>query len=163
MLKSTDKTLEFLMDLIRDGVDLIRREIYQQVDDALVRALAVEFPPLVPVKMAIESTINGQQLPLEEVAHQVAPAAVRLRRSRQFTSGRIIRELRKLGFVTRKASSGHRIFVHPGKRGGHVAVPHHSRDLPRGTLSNILRQATQVLGVQLTIDPRRGELVALPG
>ncbi len=56
------------------------------------------------------------------------------------TSARIIKILKKKGFQLDHATGSHFIFYHRelSKR---VVVPHHSKDLPKGTLFTILKQA----------------------
>jgi predicted RNA binding protein YcfA (HicA-like mRNA interferase family) len=151
---STSDTLDFLADLAQDGLREIRRELFRQLDATLLGVLAAEFP-MASAPVVAESDRRSDD---EDVTCTAAPAS-RPGRLSQFTSARVSRDLRRLGFVRRKSTSGHRIFVHPTKRGGHVAVPHHSGDLRRGTLTNILRQASEVLGNRLVIDPQRSRLV----
>ena len=52
----------------------------------------------------------------------------------------VIRALRQAGFELHHTRGSHRYFRHP-QRSGLVTVPVHSRDLKRGTLVSILRQA----------------------
>lgn len=53
----------------------------------------------------------------------------------------VIQALQRDGWREDRRDGSHVIFVHPEKP-GHVSVPfHQGRDLPRGTLRNILRQA----------------------
>jgi len=56
------------------------------------------------------------------------------------TSENIIKLLKKKGFVLDRVKGGHHIYYNPvtGKR---VVVPFHKKDLPKGTLLEILRQA----------------------
>ena len=57
-----------------------------------------------------------------------------------YTAKEIIRLLEKNGFVFDRASGSHQIYMLPdgSKR---VIVPLHNKDLPKGTLHNILKQA----------------------
>lgn len=48
--------------------------------------------------------------------------------------------LKKKGFVLDRTKGSHRIYLHPETR-RRVVVPFHKRDLPKGTLLEILRQA----------------------
>ncbi len=56
------------------------------------------------------------------------------------TSQKVIRMLKKRGFVLDRVKGSHHIYYHPvtGKR---AVVPFHKKDLPVGTLLEILRQA----------------------
>jgi len=56
------------------------------------------------------------------------------------TPRKIIRKLKKNGFVEDHQTGSHLVLLHPG-RGLRVVVPIHSRDIPRGTLMSILKQA----------------------
>lgn len=52
----------------------------------------------------------------------------------------LVRVLEKLGFVLRRQTGGHAIFRHPETK--HLAViPIHARDIKRGLLFGILKQA----------------------
>lgn len=57
-----------------------------------------------------------------------------------YTAKEIIRLLEKNGFVFDRASGSHNIYMLPdgSKR---VIVPLHNKDLPKGTLHSILKQA----------------------
>lgn len=57
-----------------------------------------------------------------------------------YTAKEIIRLLEKNGFVFDRASGSHQIYMLPdgSKR---VIVPLHNKDLPKGTLHSILKQA----------------------
>jgi predicted RNA binding protein YcfA (HicA-like mRNA interferase family) len=57
-----------------------------------------------------------------------------------YTAKEIIRLLEKNGFVFDRASGSHQIYMLPDgtKR---VIVPLHNKDLPKGTLHSILKQA----------------------
>lgn len=154
---STSNTLDFLAELAQSGLHEIRRELFQQLDATFLGVLAAEFPTANAQLMAEPERQSDD----DHLTFAATPPS-RSGRPKQFTSTRVIRDLKRLGFVRRKSKSGHRIFVHPTKNGGHVAVPHHSGDLRRGTLTNILRQASQVLGDTLVIDPQRSRLVLQP-
>ena len=53
---------------------------------------------------------------------------------------KIMKILEKRGFVLDRVKGSHHIFIHPETR-TRVVVPFHKKDLPRGTLLEILRQA----------------------
>ena len=55
-------------------------------------------------------------------------------------SGRLIRMLREDGWTHVATKGSHRQFTHPTKP-GRVTVPHPNRDIPRGTVTSIYRQA----------------------
>jgi predicted RNA binding protein YcfA (HicA-like mRNA interferase family) len=52
----------------------------------------------------------------------------------------IIRFLEQRGFVLDHTSGSHFIFYHPSSR-RRAVVPQHNRDLPKGTLMSLLREA----------------------
>ena len=52
----------------------------------------------------------------------------------------IIRFLEQNGFVLDHASGSHYIYYHPASR-RRAVVPQHNRDLPKGTLISLLREA----------------------
>ncbi len=52
----------------------------------------------------------------------------------------IIRFLEQNGFVLDHTSGSHLVFYHPTSR-RRAVVPSHSRDLPKGTLLSLLREA----------------------
>jgi predicted RNA binding protein YcfA (HicA-like mRNA interferase family) len=56
------------------------------------------------------------------------------------TPDKIIKILEKNGFVFDRAKGSHRIYYNPETK-RRVVVPLHKRDLPKGTLLEILRQA----------------------
>lgn len=56
------------------------------------------------------------------------------------TSKEVIRILEKNGFELDRVSGSHHIYIHPESK-HRVIVPFHRKDLPRGTLLEILRQA----------------------
>jgi predicted RNA binding protein YcfA (HicA-like mRNA interferase family) len=56
------------------------------------------------------------------------------------TPKKVIQVLEKKGFMLDRSKGSHQIFYHP-KTGRRVVVPFHKKDLPQGTLLEILRQA----------------------
>jgi predicted RNA binding protein YcfA (HicA-like mRNA interferase family) len=56
------------------------------------------------------------------------------------TPQKIIKILEKKGFVLDRVKGSHHIYYHPETK-KRAVVPLHKRDLPRGTLLEILRQA----------------------
>ena len=52
----------------------------------------------------------------------------------------VIRLLEKHGFIRDHTSGSHFIFYHPSSR-RRAVVPNHNRDLPKGTLMSLLREA----------------------
>ncbi len=56
------------------------------------------------------------------------------------TAQKVIRILEKKGFVLDRVKGSHHIFYQPGTK-RRVTVPVHGRDLPIGTLLEILKQA----------------------
>jgi predicted RNA binding protein YcfA (HicA-like mRNA interferase family) len=52
----------------------------------------------------------------------------------------LIRFLEQTGFVLDHTSGSHFIFYHPTTR-RRAVVPNHNRDLPKGTLMSLLREA----------------------
>jgi predicted RNA binding protein YcfA (HicA-like mRNA interferase family) len=57
-----------------------------------------------------------------------------------FTSQKLIKILKKRGFVLDRVKGSHHIYYHPGLK-RRVIVPLHKRDLPKGTFYEILKQA----------------------
>ena len=55
-------------------------------------------------------------------------------------SGKLIRMLHKDGWEHVATKGSHRQFRHPAKP-GRVTVPHPNKDIPRGTVVSIYRQA----------------------
>ena len=53
----------------------------------------------------------------------------------------VIRALERAGFFVRRISGSHYILKHQTKVTLRVTVPFHSRDLKRGTLQSIVKQA----------------------
>ncbi len=56
------------------------------------------------------------------------------------TPKQAIKALEKCGFLIRRQSGSHVILFHP-KKSGRVVVAIHAKDIKRGTLKNILKQA----------------------
>lgn len=56
------------------------------------------------------------------------------------TPKEIIRILSKHGFILDRTKGSHHIYIHPETR-KRVVVPFHKKDLPKGTLVSILKQA----------------------
>jgi mRNA interferase HicA len=56
-------------------------------------------------------------------------------------SKQAIRALKRAGFFIHRVSGSHYILKHPAKPTLRVTVPYHNRDLKRGTLQSIVRQA----------------------
>jgi predicted RNA binding protein YcfA (HicA-like mRNA interferase family) len=57
------------------------------------------------------------------------------------TPRQLIRALEQAGFFVHHVRGSHHYLRHPAKPGLLLTVPYHSRDLKRGTLRSILRQA----------------------
>ena len=57
-----------------------------------------------------------------------------------FTSKQLIKRLKNLGFIEDHTSGSHIIFYHP-KTGNRAVVPFHLKDIPKGTLLSLLREA----------------------
>jgi predicted RNA binding protein YcfA (HicA-like mRNA interferase family) len=56
------------------------------------------------------------------------------------TPQKVIRVLEKKGYVLDRVKGSHRIYLNPETK-QRVVVPFHKKDLPQGTLLEILRQA----------------------
>ena len=56
------------------------------------------------------------------------------------TSKDIIRILKQKGFILDRSRGSHQIFLHPVTR-KRAVVPMHNKDLPKGTMYSILKQA----------------------
>ena len=56
------------------------------------------------------------------------------------TSKEIIKILERKGFVLDRAKGSHRIYYHPESK-RRVIISYHRKDLPKGTLMEILKQA----------------------
>jgi predicted RNA binding protein YcfA (HicA-like mRNA interferase family) len=54
---------------------------------------------------------------------------------------RLIRALERAGFFVHHVTGSHHILKHPAKPGLRITVPFHNRDLKRGTLQSIVKQA----------------------
>jgi len=59
---------------------------------------------------------------------------------KSFTPKQIIRILTRHGFILKRIKGSHHIFQHPESK-RRVTVPLHQRDLPKGTLNQILKDA----------------------
>jgi predicted RNA binding protein YcfA (HicA-like mRNA interferase family) len=55
-------------------------------------------------------------------------------------SADIIRDLKAAGWVLDRVRGSHHVFTHPD-RGGHVTVPHPKKDLGKGLVAAIRKQA----------------------
>ena len=53
----------------------------------------------------------------------------------------LIRMLERVGFIIHRVAGSHYILKHPSKPQLRVTVPFHNRDLKRGTLQSIVKQA----------------------
>lgn len=53
----------------------------------------------------------------------------------------VVRALKRAGFFIHRVSGSHYILKHPAKPTLRVTVPFHNRDLKRGTLQSIVKQA----------------------
>ena len=56
-------------------------------------------------------------------------------------SRQVIRVLEQAGFIVRRIAGSHYILKNPAKPALRVTVPFHNRDLKRGTLQSIIKQA----------------------
>jgi len=56
------------------------------------------------------------------------------------TSQKVIKILEKNGFVLDRTKGSHRIYYHSESK-RRVIIPYHKKDLPKGTLMEILKQA----------------------
>jgi predicted RNA binding protein YcfA (HicA-like mRNA interferase family) len=56
------------------------------------------------------------------------------------TSVELIKQLLKDGWTLRSIKGSHHVYTHPHKP-GHVTVPHPRKDLGKGLINNILKQA----------------------
>lgn len=57
-----------------------------------------------------------------------------------YTPKEVIKKLKKLGFIEDRQSGSHKIF-YCAKTKNRAVVPFHLKELPKGTLSAILREA----------------------
>ena len=55
-------------------------------------------------------------------------------------SRELIKQMENDGWILRSVKGSHHIFVHPVKP-GHISVPHPKRDLGKGLLNKLLKQA----------------------
>ena len=53
----------------------------------------------------------------------------------------VLAALQRAGFFVHHTTGSHCVLKHPGKPANRVIVPYHNRDLKRGTLHSIVRQA----------------------
>jgi predicted RNA binding protein YcfA (HicA-like mRNA interferase family) len=53
----------------------------------------------------------------------------------------VLRALNRAGFFVHHVTGSHYFFKHPGKPTLRVTLPWHNKDLKRGTLASIIRQA----------------------
>ena len=56
------------------------------------------------------------------------------------TSEKVIKVFKRKGFVLDRVKGSHHVYYHPETK-RRVVVPFHKRDLPKGTLLEILKQA----------------------
>ena len=56
------------------------------------------------------------------------------------TSQKVIKILERNGFVLDRSKGSHRIYYHSESK-RRVIIPYHKKDLPKGTLMEILKQA----------------------
>jgi predicted RNA binding protein YcfA (HicA-like mRNA interferase family) len=56
------------------------------------------------------------------------------------TSRELIREVEKAGWVLERIRGSHHVFNHPD-RSGHVVIPHPKKDLGKGLVAAIRKQA----------------------
>lgn len=52
----------------------------------------------------------------------------------------VIAKYKKLGFIEDRQSGSHKIFYHPITK-NRAVVPYHLKEIPKGTLSSILRES----------------------
>jgi predicted RNA binding protein YcfA (HicA-like mRNA interferase family) len=57
------------------------------------------------------------------------------------TPRQVLSALQRAGFVIHHTTGSHQFLKHPSKPALRVSVPYHRKDLKRGTLRSILRQA----------------------
>jgi predicted RNA binding protein YcfA (HicA-like mRNA interferase family) len=53
----------------------------------------------------------------------------------------VIRALERAGFFVERVKGSHHSLKHPDKPGLHVTVAFHKKEVPRGTLRSIIKQA----------------------
>lgn len=56
------------------------------------------------------------------------------------TAKKLVKKLEALGFIEDHQSGSHKIFYHPAT-GRRAVIPFHVKDLPKGTLLAIIREA----------------------
>ncbi|MFO7979722.1 MAG: type II toxin-antitoxin system HicA family toxin [Candidatus Aminicenantes bacterium] len=56
------------------------------------------------------------------------------------TPKKVIKILKKHGFVLDHTTGSHKVYYHPQNK-RRVTIPYHKKDLPKGTLFSILKQA----------------------
>lgn len=52
----------------------------------------------------------------------------------------VIAKFKKLGFAEDRQSGSHKIFYHPDT-GQRAVIPHHLKEIPKGTFASILRES----------------------
>ena len=57
------------------------------------------------------------------------------------TSKKLISALKRAGFIIKAQKGSHIALFHPERPGRIVTVPYHNKDLKKGTLKSILKQA----------------------
>lgn len=57
-----------------------------------------------------------------------------------YTPKEVIKKIKKLGFVEDRQSGSHKIFYHTETK-DRAVVPYHLKELPKGTLNAILKEA----------------------
>ena len=57
------------------------------------------------------------------------------------TPRQLLRALQRSGFFVHHVTGSHHYLKHPDKPAVRISVPYHAKDLKRGTLQSILRQA----------------------
>jgi len=55
-------------------------------------------------------------------------------------SAELVRQLERAGWTLRAVKGSHHIYTHP-ERGGHISVPHPRKDLGKGLLHKLRKQA----------------------
>jgi predicted RNA binding protein YcfA (HicA-like mRNA interferase family) len=57
------------------------------------------------------------------------------------TPKKLIRALEKAGFILNHQTGSHRYYTHPERPKKIITIPYHNKDLKKGTLKSILKQA----------------------